>query len=93
MKNKVTIIDDTYRRNTCYVDRGTRHRIQDVVKVKVKFEGEHLERSVRRARRWIRSDRFRRDGAPRHIARAMAAFHKVDPKGFKEALDATVGGS
>jgi hypothetical protein len=51
------------------------------------FEGAHLENAVRRAKRFMRSDRFRREGrVPRHIALAMAAFHKSDPKGFESAM-------
>ncbi len=61
-------------------------QMQETVKVLRIFEGAHLENAVRRAKRWMRSPRFRRTDTPRHIALAMAAFHKADPEGFKRAL-------
>ncbi|MEE8608962.1 MAG: hypothetical protein V3S55_15265 [Nitrospiraceae bacterium] len=71
-----------------YIDGPYKNRkIMDTVEVKRVFEGRHLELCVLRAKRWMRSKRFREQGgAPRHIALAMAAFSKADRKGFNEAL-------
>ncbi len=119
MKTKVTIIDDTGRRDSCrlismidfvksggtpppgvrfrshilvpIVDRKGR-KVSEVVETKLVFKGRHLELCVLRAKRWMRSKRFRRPGgAPRHIALAMAAFSLADPKGFKKALGDAAG--
>lgn len=63
-------------------------QIQKAVTVERVLEGEHLDHALRRARRYMRSRRFRRPGSgvPRHIALFMAALAKVDPEGFKRAL-------
>jgi hypothetical protein len=64
------------------------HRLQEKYHVEHVFEGDRLDRAVRRARRWLRSRRARLGGgAPGHITLAMAAFHMADPDAFKaEAL-------
>ncbi len=69
------------------IDRKGR-KVQETVTVVRVLEGTHLDHALRRARRFMRSRRFRTrgNGVPRHLALFMAAFHKVDPEGFKEAV-------
>lgn len=64
-------------------------QMQETITVERVLDGAHLEHAVRRAKRWIRSKRFRtpgKGGMPHHIAIFMAAFHKADPEGFKRAM-------
>lgn len=64
-------------------------QVQETVTIERVLDGAHLEHAVRRAKRWIRSKRFRipgKGGMPHHIAIFMAAFHKADPKGFELAM-------
>lgn len=64
--------------------------IQEPVTVKRVFEGRHLEIAVKRAKRWMHNRRKTMNKRPpRHIALAMAAFHKIDPKGFDELSTAS----
>ena len=112
MKKKVTIIDDTFRRNLMgpvtretrdmyfkthkkllpdsvkmlpLVDRQGR-KMQEKVLVKHVLEGRRLRHAITRAKRWMRSGKFPGQPAPHHIALFLAAFHKADPKGFKNAM-------
>ncbi len=63
------------------------HKIQEKAYETYVFEGARLARAIRRAKRWIRSRRYRSvSSTPRHIALAMAAFHKADPEGFARCL-------
>ncbi len=94
---KILVTDDTLRETAGvltgglrpgfrpFVDRQNR-KIQRHVSVTHVFEGANLERAIRRARRHIRSPRFKRGGAPHHVALAMAAFHRADPEGFRQAV-------
>ena len=59
-------------------------QVQRAANVGHVYEGKRLERAVRRAERWMRSDKFPKTGAPHQIALAMAAFHLADPDRFKE---------
>lgn len=112
MKKKVTIVDDTFRRNLMSpVTRATRdmyfevhkkllpdavkmlpvvdrqgRKMQEKVQVRHHFEGARLRHAVTRAKRWMRSGRFPGIRPPYHIALFLAAFHKADPKGFKNAM-------
>ncbi len=65
------------------VDRQGR-KVMETVRVTHVFEGRRLGHAVTRARRWIRNNRpdVR---PPHHIALFLAAFHKADPDGFKQA--------
>ncbi len=85
---RVVVVDDTLRvtqgviqngKLMLYEDRQHR-RAQHRVNVARVLEGRHLEHALRRARRWMRKPHGR---APGHIAVFLAAFHKVDPAGFK----------
>ncbi len=84
----VTVVDDTLRATQGMVVNGKvifyqdrqRRKVQHRVSVARVLEGRHLEHALRRARRWMRKPRGR---APGHIAVFLAAFHKVDPAGFK----------
>lgn len=50
----------------------------------ITFEGRHLDIAIKRAKRWIRKCTDQKPS--HHIALAMAAFHQVDPEGFKQYL-------
>lgn len=63
-----------------------RQRVQRVRKEIFWFEDKHLENVVRRARRWIVNRSRLGQRPPRHIALAMAAFHKAYPDEFEKAL-------
>ena len=69
-------------------------RLQDKAHTVHVFEGRYLDLAILRARRWIRNAHKRRLGgirnAPKHIALKLAAFHKVDPDGFKAAMQESV---
>lgn len=92
---KVVIIDDTGRENR-HMFRGHElrlaidtvgHRMQNVVTRKVTFEGDHLDLTVKRAKRYMRSRRFRSgQPAPRHLTLAMSVFNKADREGFLAAV-------
>ncbi len=53
------------------------------------FDGPRLVHAIKRAKRWMLSNRFKRAkvGIPHHIALKIAAFHKADPAGFKAVAD------
>ncbi len=60
------------------------HVIQEVDPIEHTFEGRYLELSIKRAKRWMRNQE---GSPPKHIALAMAAFHKVDPEAFKKLMN------
>lgn len=60
--------------------------IQNVVKVTETYEGARLEHAIRRARRFLRSVKNKPRGAPRHIAKFLAVYHKADPDGFNRDM-------
>ena len=67
--------------------KDRQHRqIQRVENSEHVYEDKHLQEAVRRAKRWMRSDKFPKVGAPHHIALAMAAFHAADPDGFRKEV-------
>ena len=68
------------------------NQAQDKITNQYVYEGRMLELAILRAKRWIRSKNFgfEKSNMPRHIAKAMAAFHKADPVGFKETVSAAV---
>ena len=69
--------------------KDRQHRqVQRVENLEHVYEGRRLEEAVRRAKRWMRSAKFPKIGAPHHVALAMAAFHKADPVGFRKEVKA-----
>lgn len=70
------------------IDDKTKRVVQDKVETKRVYSDAHLDITIKRAARFIRSDKFRDRVPPaRHIAFALAVFNKHDRDGFKEAVN------
>ncbi len=71
------------------INEKTREKLQDIVTVDRVFTGAHLDNTIKRAKRYIRSKAFADRVMPaRHIDMAMAVFNKYDRKAFaREAFN------
>jgi len=54
------------------------------------YKGAALTHAVKRARRWLRSGKRTSNQAPHHIALALLAFKKAEPKVFNACLKASL---
>jgi hypothetical protein len=71
------------------VDTKTGAKVQDVITVDRVFEGKHLENTIKRAKRFIRSKDFKNRVRPcRHVEFAMQVYNKADKEGFAKDVTA-----